>query len=79
MYETHTTTKGQIVIPSAIRRQLGITQSTRIQIEVNEKDNSIILRPVTRERKQRLLARYRGAGVLEDLATAHARAHPRHP
>lgn len=68
MYETHTTTKGQIVIPSAIRRQLGITQGTRIQIEVNEKDNSIILRPVTRARIQRLLGRYRGAGLLEELA-----------
>ncbi len=73
MYETHTTTKGQIVIPSAIRRQLGITQSTRIQIEVNEKDNSIILRPVTRERIQRLLGRYRGAGLLEELVTEKAR------
>jgi AbrB family looped-hinge helix DNA binding protein len=73
MYETHTTTKGQIVIPAAIRRQLGITQSTRIQIEVNEKDNSITLRPVTRARVQRLLGRYRGAGLLEELAAEKAR------
>ena len=31
---TYMTVKGQVVIPSRIRRQLGVTEGTRIQVEV---------------------------------------------
>jgi AbrB family looped-hinge helix DNA binding protein len=39
------TTKGQVVIPSRIRRKLNIKKGTRLYIE--EKNNEIILRPIT--------------------------------
>ena len=41
------TAKGQIVIPSLIRRHLNIKKGTRLT--VIEKDNGIILQPMTRE------------------------------
>lgn len=34
--ETFATVKGQIVIPSSVRRKFGIKEGTRIQIEVDE-------------------------------------------
>jgi AbrB family looped-hinge helix DNA binding protein len=68
MLETYATTKGQIVIPSSIRRKLGITEGTRIQIEVDEKENKIILTPVTRARMQKLFGLYKGTDLLGALA-----------
>ena len=65
--ETTATTKGQIVIPSAIRRKFGIKEGTRIQIEVNEKTGQIILRPITREYIHSLRGRFRGKGLLKAL------------
>ena len=41
------TTKGQVVIPSRVRRLFGIKNGTRIQFEV--KENEIILTPITPE------------------------------
>ena len=68
MHETYVTTKGQSVIPSSIRRKLGIIEGTRIQIEVDEKENRIILTPVTRARMQKLLGLYKGTNLLGALA-----------
>jgi AbrB family looped-hinge helix DNA binding protein len=34
--ETTATAKGQIVIPSSMRKKLGIKEGTRIQIELDE-------------------------------------------
>lgn len=65
--ETTATSKGQIVIPSSIRRKLGIKEGTRIQIEVNEKANQIILKPITREYVHSLRGRFRGKGLLKAL------------
>lgn len=39
------TTKGQIVIPSRIRRKLNIKKGTKLSIE--EKSDELILKPVT--------------------------------
>lgn len=47
--ETTATTKGQIVIPSTIRKKFGIKNGTRINIEVDENDHQIILKPITSE------------------------------
>jgi len=44
---TSVTTKGQMVIPSKIRRRLNIKTGTKLYIE--EKDNSLIVKPVTPE------------------------------
>lgn len=61
--ETRTTSRGRIVIPSAIRRRLGIKEGTRIQIE--ESDNEIILKPITREYIHSLKGRFRGKGLMQ--------------
>lgn len=63
--ETTATAKGQIVIPSSIRRRLGIKEGTRIQIE--EKGNEIILKPITREYVHSLRGKFRGKGLMKAL------------
>jgi AbrB family looped-hinge helix DNA binding protein len=65
--ETYATVKGQIVIPSSVRRKLGITEGTRIQVEVDEKFNRIILTPITRAYIQRVRGRYKGRGLMKAL------------
>jgi AbrB family looped-hinge helix DNA binding protein len=69
--ETKATAKGQIVIPSAIRRRLGIKEGTRIQIE--EKGNEIILRPITRDYVHSLRGKFRGKGLLKALTSEKKR------
>ncbi len=65
--ETYATAKGQIVIPSQVRRKLGIKEGTRIQIEVDEQANRIILTPITREYIHSLRGKYKGKGLLKAL------------
>ena len=65
--ETKATTKGQIVIPSSLRRKLGIKTGTRIQVELDEENAQIILRPITREYIERMAGMFRGEPLLEDL------------
>lgn len=65
--ETYATVKGQIVIPSSVRRKLGITEGTRIRVEIDEKSNRIILTPITREYIQRVRGRYKGRGLMKAL------------
>lgn len=66
--ETTATTKGQIVIPSSVRRKLGIKTGTRIQVELDEENAQIILKPITREYIHSLRGRLRGKGLLKELA-----------
>jgi AbrB family looped-hinge helix DNA binding protein len=47
MLDTVVTAKGQIVIPSKIRRRLNIKKGTRLSIV--ERGNEIILRPLTED------------------------------
>ena len=65
--ETTATTKGQVVIPSSVRRKLGIKTGTRIQIELDEDNAQIILTPITREYIHSLSGRFRGKGLLKEL------------
>ena len=65
--ETTTTTKGQIVIPVEVRRKLGIVEGTRIRIELDETEQQIILKPITRESIGQLRGKYRGKGILKAL------------
>ncbi len=65
--ETYATAKGQIVIPSKVRRKLGIKVGTRIQIEVDEEAQRIILTPITREYVHSLRGKYKGRGLLKSL------------
>ena len=65
--ETVTTSKGQVVIPSAIRRKLGIKEGTYIQIDVDDINKRIILTPVTREYVHSLRGKYKGKGLMKAL------------
>lgn len=47
--ETIARTKGQIVIPSSVRRKFGIQEGTRFKLEVDEEKFEIVLKPITRE------------------------------
>ncbi len=57
MTTTVVTTKGQIVIPSKIRRRLNIKKGTKLYIE--EKGEELIIKPVTPAYFERI------AGVLQ--------------
>jgi AbrB family looped-hinge helix DNA binding protein len=57
MTTTVVTTKGQIVIPSKIRRKLNIKRGTKLYIE--EKGDELIIKPVTSKYFEKI------AGVLE--------------
>ncbi len=65
--ETIATKKGQIVIPSKIRRQFEIKEGTRIQIDVDEKQHSIILKPITKEYIYSLRGKFKGKGLMKEL------------
>ncbi|MDA2938394.1 AbrB/MazE/SpoVT family DNA-binding domain-containing protein [Acidobacteria bacterium AH-259-A15] len=65
--ETTATAKGQIVIPAALRRKFGIKEGTRIRVELDEKTQRIILKPITREYIHSLRGKYRGKGLLKAL------------
>lgn len=71
--ETTSTTKGQIVIPSAMRRKLGIKPGTRIQVELDEANAQIILKPITREYIHSLRGKFRGSGLVEELEASRLR------
>jgi len=65
--DTFMTVKGQIVIPSPVRRKLGMKEGTRIQVDVNETTHQIILTPITKEFIEGLKGRYKGKGLLKAL------------
>ena len=65
--ETVATSKGQVVIPSKIRKQLGIKDGTYLQIDVNAATRQIILTPVTREYVHSLRGKYKGKGLMKAL------------
>lgn len=65
--ETTATSKGQIVIPSSIRRKLGIKEGTRIQIELKEDEREIVLKPITRDYIHSLRGKFRGKGLMKAL------------
>ncbi len=65
--ETVATSKGQVVIPSKIRKQLGIKDGTYLQIDVNAATRQIILTPVTREYIHSLRGKYKGKGLMKAL------------
>ena len=65
--ETVATSKGQVVIPSKIRKQLGIKDGTYLQIDVDAVTRQIILTPVTREYVRSLRGKYKGRGLMKAL------------
>lgn len=71
--ETYLTVKGQIVIPSKVRKTLGMKEGTRIQIDVDEQGRKIVLTPITPEYIQRMRGTYRGKGLLKALTAEKKR------
>ena len=65
--ETIATSKGQVVIPSKIRKQLGIKDGTYLQIDVDAVTKQIVLTPVTREYIHSLRGKYKGKGLMKAL------------
>jgi len=65
--ESTVTSKGQIVIPSSVRRKLGITEGTRVMIDVDPQGR-IVLTPITRQYIQAVGGRLKGKNLLK----AHA-------
>lgn len=65
--ETIATSKGQVVIPSKLRRRLGIREGTYIQIDVDDINKKLILTPVTREYVHSLRGKYKGRGLMKAL------------
>jgi AbrB family looped-hinge helix DNA binding protein len=63
--ETYATTKGQIVIPAALRRKFGIKVGTRILVSDNGEE--IILRPVNEQYLRKLQGSLKGSGALQSL------------
>ena len=57
--------KGQIVIPAALRKKLGLTPQTPIRID--EKDGVMTLQPVTREQIDRVKGILKGSGVYQAM------------
>lgn len=66
--DTYMTVKGQIIIPSKVRRRLGMKEGTRVQVDVDEQTHKIILTPITRDYIQSLRGKYKGKGLLKALA-----------
>jgi len=62
---TVVTTKGQIVIPSIIRKRLNIKKGTRFYIE--EKECEIILKPATPEYFNKIAGTLRTKGKLSRM------------
>lgn len=64
---------GRLIIPSVIRRKLGMTTRTRVCLDVVEQTHRIVLIPITRERILGLRAKYRGKSLLKALMAGKLR------
>lgn len=71
--DTYMTAKGQIVIPSKVRRKFGLKEGVRVQVDMDEQTHKIILTPITREYIQSLRGKYKGKGLLKALAAEKKR------
>jgi AbrB family looped-hinge helix DNA binding protein len=69
--ETYATTKGQIVIPSALRRKYGIKVGTKIL--VYDDGEHILLKPVTEQYLKKLQGSLKGKGALKALLAERAK------
>ena len=75
MMETYATTKGQIVIPAALRRKYGIKIGTKIL--VYDEGDRIVLKPVTEQYLKGLQGTLKGKGALKILLQERAKGRER--
>ena len=73
--QTTATLKGQIVIPSRLRRKYGIKAGTRI--EVLDEGSRIVLQPITRDFIHGLRGVMKGSGALRILEQERRRERER--
>jgi len=66
--DTHSATRGRIVIPAALRRKYGIKEGTGLVIFDN--GDSILLKPIT----EKYLRKLRGKGELKELTVEKRKA-----
>jgi len=59
------TTKGQVVIPARVRRELQIENGTRASVTVTS--DGILLRPITRAYLKSLRGSLKGTGVMQAM------------
>jgi AbrB family looped-hinge helix DNA binding protein len=71
IYRLTMTSKGQIVIPAALRRKHGITPKTRIVIY--EDGDRIVLKPITHAAIEQLRGKYKGSGMVKALLEERAK------
>ena len=71
--QTSITSKGQVVIPSAVRRRFGIKGGTQFAVEMDEAAGRIILTPITKEYIETQRGRFRGKNLLKTLAAEKKR------
>ena len=69
--ETVVSSKGQVVIPSVLRRKYEIRKGTKM--EVTDQGGRIVLEPVNRWTIRRLRGILKGTRALEDLMADRAR------
>jgi AbrB family looped-hinge helix DNA binding protein len=65
MMETRVNSKGQIVIPAALRHKYGIKEGTKIILTDN--GDSITLKPITEQHLRSLRGSLKGKGLLKAL------------
>lgn len=58
--------RGQVVIPRPLRRELGIEEGTRALVE--SQDGTIVMTPITREHVKSQYGLYRGRNLLDALS-----------
>jgi AbrB family looped-hinge helix DNA binding protein len=63
--ETHANKKGQIVIPSILRKKYGIKEGTRIVLL--DKGDFILLKPMPNQSIKKLQGSLKGTGILKAL------------
>ena len=62
--------KGQLVIPAAIRKRLKIEPGSYLSVRGEE--NHIVLTPVKKGPLERLYGKYKGESILDDFERDHA-------
>ncbi|MBP7866634.1 MAG: AbrB/MazE/SpoVT family DNA-binding domain-containing protein [Acidobacteria bacterium] len=64
-------TKGQLIIPSAVRKKMRLDSGTRFKVDIV--GDKIVLEPLREDPVQRLYGRFKGEDLLGELEREHAK------